>query len=83
MKEIYKYRIIVLEVEKPFDEMSTRRIGFYQRHDFHFNEYSYVQPSLDGLPSHVHLHVMTYPREIDHMTFEQIKAETFKVVYGL
>lgn len=37
-------RPVVLEVEKPHDEMSRRRIGFYRRCGFEFCERPYVQP---------------------------------------
>ena len=37
--------VVILEVEKPLDEWSRRRIGFYQRCGFSLCEKEYVQPS--------------------------------------
>lgn len=37
---------VVLEVELPEDSLKKRRIGFYERHGFTFNEYPYIQPPM-------------------------------------
>ena len=37
---------ICLEVELPEDELTRRRIGFYERNGFVFNEYPYIQPPI-------------------------------------
>lgn len=35
---------IVLEAEEPSDELTRRRIGFYQRHGFVLQDFAYQQP---------------------------------------
>ncbi len=44
---------ICLEVELPETEMAARRIGFYERNGFYYNDYFYMQPPIqkDGMPS--------------------------------
>ena len=45
--EIFKQRVaapIVLEAEEPTDELTRRRIGFYQRQGFIMQEIPYLQP---------------------------------------
>lgn len=81
VKVKYPEYSIVLEVEEPVDEMSQRRIGFYQRHEFLLNPYSYIQPTLDVLPTNVKLQLMSYPQTIDESQYQRMKKEIFKVVY--
>ena len=51
---------ICLEVELPEDELTRRRIGFYERNGFVFNEYPYIQPPISKGKSPVPLRIMTY-----------------------
>lgn len=81
VKAMYQDKTIILEVETPFDEMSQRRIGFYQRHEFMLNPYSYIQPTLDVNPTNVKLQLMSYPYIIDESQYQRIKKEIFKIVY--
>ena len=41
-----KGRPMVLEVEVPEDDMTRRRVGFYERHGLVYNDYPYLQPPL-------------------------------------
>lgn len=51
---------IVLEVEKPHDEMSRRRIGFYRRCGFVLSERPYVQPPYSEGARPLPLHLMFF-----------------------
>ena len=64
---------ICLEVELPEDELTRRRIGFYERNGFVFNEYPYIQPSISKGKSPVPLRIMTYGSAITQDTFEEMK----------
>ena len=60
---------ICLEVELPEDELTRRRIGFYERNGFVFNEYPYIQPPISKGKSPVPLRIMTYGSAITQDTF--------------
>lgn len=53
---------ILLEVEKPEDEISVRRIEFYKRLGFHLNIVDYLQPPYQKEQEPLPLFVMTYPK---------------------
>ena len=48
-----------LEVELPKDELSKRRIRFYERNGFFLNPYPYVQPPLSDGQEELPLQIMT------------------------
>lgn len=73
--------LFVLEVEKPFDELSKRRVSFYQKHDYIFNDFNYLQPPLRQEHQDVDLYVMSYPQRICDKQFHQIKQQIFQTVY--
>ena len=52
---------IVLEVEEPNDEMSTRRIHFYKRLEFTLHKKPYIQPPYRKGDSGLPMLLMTYP----------------------
>lgn len=81
MKKIYLNRLIVLEVEQPFDEMSQRRIAFYKRHQWILNPFHYIQPLLRENSEDVHLMLMSTPHCIDEDDFQHIKNVLFQKVY--
>lgn len=71
----------ILEVELPEDELSARRISFYERLGFCLNEYSYVQPPLrEGLEP-LPLRIMSYPRQLAEQEFLACKAILYSKVY--
>ena len=72
---------ICLEVELPEDELTRRRIGFYERNGFVFNEYPYIQPPISKGKSPVPLRIMTYGRAITQDTFEEMKRVLYQRVY--
>ena len=72
---------ICLEVELPEDELTRRRIGFYERNGFVFNEYPYIQPPISKGKSPVPLRIMTSGEAITRETFEAIKNVLYRSVY--
>ena len=81
IKELLKGPI-VLEVEEPNDEMSTRRIQFYKRLEFILHNTSYVQPPYrkgdNGLP----MLLMSYGHIDKESCFEKVRDILYKEVYG-
>ena len=83
LKELVKQyqKPICLEVELPEDELTRRRIGFYERNGFVFNEYPYIQPPISKGKSPVPLRIMTYGSAITQDTFEEMKRVLYQRVY--
>ena len=73
---------IVLEVEEPTDEMSTRRINFYKRLEFILHEKSYIQPPSRKGDSGLPMFLMTYGDIDMEVHFEKVKNTLYKEVYG-
>ncbi|MGF3141238.1 GNAT family N-acetyltransferase [Facklamia sp. P13064] len=73
---------IVLEVEKPEDNITKRRINFYQRLDFKLNAYDYTQPPLEEGKNAIPLLLMTYPEAMDQEQFNKVKEALYRVVYA-
>ena len=71
-----------LEVEPPKTELSCRRVGFYQRNGYHFNDYFYEQPSLGEGRVPVPLYIMTSGSAITSEEFAQLKDLLYSRVYG-
>lgn len=76
-----KGKPMVLEVELPEDDLTRRRIGFYERHGLVFNDYPYMQPPMrKGQPA-VPLRFMTKPAAIDEETYQRYKKLIHRIVY--
>lgn len=74
---------VVLEVEMPVDEMSKRRIGFYERLGFKLDDHVYHQPPYRKGGEWLEMRLMTYGNvELEH-SFEQVKNCLHKHVYGV
>lgn len=76
-----KGRPIVLEVEEPEDELTRRRIGFYERHGLVYNDYPYLQPPMRDGQDMLPLKLMTKPSAIDEATYHRYKKLIHKIVY--
>ncbi len=73
---------ILLEVEHPTDDISRRRIGFYERVGFVMNEYPYRHPSYQQREGEfVELMVMTHPKHISKSVLENFMREEFPIVH--
>ena len=75
--------VIILEVEKPVDEWSRRRIGFYQRCGFCLCEKEYVQPSYRKGGETLPMFLMYAGTETIDKEFESIRDEIYRKVYGV
>lgn len=57
--------LLILEIEPPIDDISNRRLRFYEKLGFKMNDYYYEHPSFSSINPHVHeLKLMSYPRYI-------------------
>ncbi|MBR4071164.1 MAG: GNAT family N-acetyltransferase [Clostridia bacterium] len=72
---------ICLEVELPETDMAKRRIGFYTRNGFFYNDYDYIQPAYGKDKNPVPLKIMTTDRGITESEFEYMKRVIYKKVY--
>lgn len=81
VKQHYEKKLIVLEVENPYDDMSNRRVGFYERNGFIFSNYGYMQPKINEEVNNIPLLLMSYPNELDKETFLKVKEDLFANVY--
>lgn len=73
---------LVLEVEKPEDEFSIRRIGFYQREGFTLHEKPYMQPPYRPTDSGLPMLLMTSGPIDMTQRFEEVRDTLHRVVYG-
>jgi len=58
IKDIFN-KPVILETELPDDEISSRRIKFYQRNGFRLLHLPYLQPSYDGIKPEVEMKLMS------------------------
>lgn len=74
---------VVLEVELPLDEMSKRRIGFYERLGFKLDNHYYLQPPYRPEDSPFELRLMSYGDLDMDKSFEEVKNVIHRNVYGV
>lgn len=72
----------VLESEKPEEELSQRRIGFYQRLGFKLNDYEYFQPSYGVGKEELSLVFLSYPDALTREQFMTIRRTIYENVYN-
>lgn len=72
---------VCLEVELPEDEISKRRIGFYERNGFVLNDYPYIQPALAKGQNPIPLRVMTSGSKVSEDRYEKMKTLLYRYVY--
>lgn len=72
---------LCLEVEPPNHEMASRRIEFYKRNHFFFNDYHYIQPSISKGRKAIPLFLMTSERNVTKTEFETIRDILYQHVY--
>ena len=74
-----KFGKVVLEVEKPEDEIKRRRIAFYRRHGFEINPRPYEQPAYRADSGRIPMHLMSYPALA--ADFDGLVGELYEAVY--
>ena len=72
---------VVLEVELPEDDLKKRRIAFYKRHGFAWNDESYFQMPLRKGQEPMPLRLMTKPEPLDEEMFQYYRKRIYEVVY--
>lgn len=74
---------VILEVEMPDDDMSRRRIGFYERLGFSLNHQSYQQPPYRSHEGWLDMLLMSYGDIDVNRDFSRIKDNIYRHVSGL
>ena len=72
---------VLLEAEPPTDEVTRRRIAFYERHGFVLNPYPYVQPPISEGRSPVPLMIMTHGRAVSEAEYAAMRDLLYHRVY--
>ncbi len=72
---------VCLEVELPQTPIACRRIAFYERNGFVYNEYSYAQPPLSEGQNSVPLRIMSAPAGLSATQFNEVKQRLYAEVY--
>ena len=74
---------VVLEVEMPVEEMSKRRVGFYERLGFVLDHHIYYQPPYRSGEAYLKMRLMSYGDINLDNSFEEVKLSIHKNVYGV
>ncbi|MBP6429766.1 MAG: GNAT family N-acetyltransferase [Bacteroidales bacterium] len=89
-KEIIKTLIdsvkmpIIIEVEPPIDEITKKRVEFYEGLDFELLDYFYLQPPYSKAKNPIELKLMVYDKKLlDNKPLEEIITEIYEFVYGV
>ncbi|MBR1769994.1 MAG: GNAT family N-acetyltransferase [Bacteroidales bacterium] len=72
---------IVLEVEKPLNETTVRRIEFYKRLGFKMYDNYYFQPPYNEDSEGLELKIMVFEKGNTSLEFEKIKQTLYSEVY--
>ncbi|MDR5659835.1 GNAT family N-acetyltransferase [Serpentinicella sp. ANB-PHB4] len=72
---------LVLEVELPNETMAIRRIDFYEKAGFYYNNFDYIQPPLKKEGKSIPLRLMSSPVKLEEKDFEAIKDILYTEVY--
>jgi len=74
---------VVLEVELPETALATRRIGFYERCGFWYNDYPYTQPAISEGKSPIPLRIMSHGGTLSEAEFKRVREILYRSVYGV
>lgn len=72
---------LCLEVELPLDDLSRRRVAFYERNGFSFNPFSYLQPAISAGRKPVPLRIMSTEGALCEAEFEAVRRTLYQYVY--
>lgn len=74
---------VVLEVEpENSSPEARRRIGFYKRNGFAYNDYEYYQPPMQDGFDLLPLKIMSYPDILDVNDFEKVRSILYREIYN-
>lgn len=75
-------KLIVLEVELPRDELSKRRIDFYQRNAYSIQPFTYFQPPYRKGEERIKMHIMANTQKpINKTKYDEVVSIIEKKVY--
>ena len=74
-------KTIVLEIEVPHDEISTKRLRFYEKLGFALNTNEYYQLPLRENSTPMKMYLMSYPQKLSDTDFDKIKHNIYKYIY--
>ena len=83
LKEVAKQYLkpICLEVELPTTDISKRRVKFYERNGYFFNDYTYYQPPISKGKNAIALRIMSNKSPLSRVEFETVKSTLYTKVY--
>lgn len=73
---------IILEVDLPSDDISLKRIKFYERYGFVICKEDYIQPPYNAIKEAVPMIIMSKPEIINIYDFENIKNKLYTEIYN-
>ena len=76
------FSTVILEVELPYNEINKRRIAFYERNGFCFNDFEYYQCPLNKGDEPLPLRIMSSPLPLKKEDFEKVKQTLKRTVYN-
>lgn len=72
---------VIVEVEKPTNESTRRRITFYERLGFSVCKNTYYQPPYSPEKRKVKMLLMSFPDKMTRLEFIEIKKQLYQEVY--
>ncbi len=75
-------KLLILEAELPTDELTSRRIGFYERCGFAVNPHRHLQPPYHGEHALAQMKILTYPRTVSVDEYHDMYRYIWRVVTG-
>ena len=72
-----------MEVEPIEDQLTKRRVEFYNRLGFKLNDYEYKQPPLQEGNEYLKLEIMSYPEKISKEEFLEFQDKVINNVYSI
>lgn len=74
--------LVVLEVEEPEDELTSRRVGFYSRCGFKLCPHDYIQPAYRPDGESIPLKIMYRGQNSLDANFEEVRDTLYREVYS-
>lgn len=74
---------VLFEVEKPYDDLSLRRVNFYKRLGVIFNDFLYFQPSYHREDDKVPMIIASFPKALSLNQFDKFISVVKKCVYKI
>ena len=68
-----KGKTVILEIEYPVDEITTRRFNFYKRNGFKLNDHYHIQAKYHTGDDDLALKILSYPNVISKTEYQEFK----------